>query len=219
MYKLYLFLLFIVLINPFKIIAQIGINTTDPTAMLDVNGTTIIDEKLFLENPGNSNQIRGSKLIIEKTDESIVQYDIAISKYGPINYAELVFNNTSRFGISDYNTKISTDDYIVTVQGYYFVEHGTGSTSVITASNGATNTVEGYQVYAYKNTTDKKWYIKCFINNKGIFRTSANAVTTIDLHMNLIIFRKGFLAKEVDGYSSFDVKKKTTGILAKPPGF
>ena len=63
MYKLSLFLLFIVLINPFKVIAQIGINITDPTAMLDVNGTTIIDEKLFLENPGNSNQIRGSKLI------------------------------------------------------------------------------------------------------------------------------------------------------------
>ncbi|MDP5044793.1 MAG: hypothetical protein NWQ06_07425 [Leeuwenhoekiella sp.] len=218
MIKYVLHTIFIVFINLFSIQAQVGINTDTPTALLDVDGTAIIDKKLYLENPGNSTQIRGSKLIIERTDNSIVQYDISVSKYGPINYAELVFSNTSRFGITDYNTKISTDDYILSVQGYYFVEHGTGSTSVITASGTVNNIVEGYQVYAYKNALDKKWYIKCFINNGGIFRTSANPVTTIDLHMNIIIFRKGLLAKEVPGFT-VNVNKNTVGTLPKPAGF
>ena len=53
-----------------------GINTENPTRTLDVNGTSITDEKLYLEDPGNSTQIRGAKLIIEKTNKELVQYDI-----------------------------------------------------------------------------------------------------------------------------------------------
>lgn len=210
-------ILLMLFINLKPAFAQVGINTTNPQALLDVDGFTIIDNKLFLENPGNSNQIRGSKLIIEKADKSIVQYDIDISKYGPINYAELVFSDTSRNGVMDYNTKINTADYVVTVQGYYFLEHTSLNTSVIIESNSGNNAVEGYQVYAYKNTTTDTWFIRGFVND-GFFRTSNNNNITIDLHMNIIIFRKGLLAKEVNTIY-INTNKITVGTLNKPAGF
>ena len=214
----FLFIIF-ALVKGLCLNAQVGINTTTPTAMLDVNGSVKIDQKLFLEDPGNSNQIRGSKLLIERTDKSIVQYDIQVSKYGPINYAELLFSNTSKYGVRDYNTKISIEDYIVTVQGYYFVEHGTGNTSVVTQSSSGNDYVEGYQVYAYKNTTTKTWYIRGFINNNGIFRTSNNDNISIDLHMNLIIFRTGLLTKKEIPTYSVRAYKYESGTIPKPAGF
>ena len=205
-----------VLIFTYALKAQVGINTTTPSATLDVNGTTKTDAKLFLENPGNSSVIRGSKLIIEKTDRSLVQYDIDVSKYGPINYAEFVFRNTSRAGITDYNTKISTVNYTVSVQGYYFRENGSNSTNVHVVSNKGNNVVEGFQVYAYKNTTTNTWFIKCIVND-GIFE-GRNTSANIDIYMNLIIFRKRFIAKEV-GSVSVNMNQQTSRTVAKPTGF
>lgn len=188
-----------------------------PVRALHVEGSSIVDEKLYLENPGNSNQIRGSKLIIEKTDKAIVQYDINISKYGPINYAEFIFRNTSNNGVTEYDTKISTLDYAVTIQGYYFREYSTNSTSVITASNSGNNVVEGFQVYAYKNNSTNTWFIKGVVNN-GFFIAGSNTNTKIDLYMNLIIYRKGFISKEISDIS-LDLNGNPTGSVAKPTGF
>lgn len=198
-------------------LSQVGINTTTPVRALDVEGNAMTDEKLYLENPGNSTQIRGSKLIIEKTDQSIVQYDINISKYGPINYAQFIFRNTSRDGVKEYDTKISTLDYGVTIQGYYFREYSTNSTSVITASNSGNNVVEGFQVYAYKNPSTNTWFIKGIVNN-GFFLVGSNTNIKIDLYMNLIIYRKGFISKEIPDIT-LDLGGNSTGTVSKPTGF
>lgn len=197
--------------------SQVGINTTNPTETLDVEGLSITDKKLFLENPGNSTQIRGSKLIIEKTNSELVQYDIDVSKYGPINYAQFIFRNTSKNGVTDYNTKISTVNYAVTIQGYYFREFSTNGTSVITESNSGNGVVEGFQVYAYKNNTTNTWFIKGVVNN-GFFLVEGNNNTKIDLYMNLIIFRKGFISKEIPDIE-LNLRGKDTGSVAKPAGF
>ncbi|WP_442845568.1 hypothetical protein [Leeuwenhoekiella sp. H156] len=207
---------FVLLYSGFAL-SQVGINTTTPVRALHVEGNTMTDEKLYLENPGNSTQIRGSKLIIEKTDKAIVQYDINISKYGPINYAQLIFRNTSRNGVTEYDTKISTLDYAVTIQGYYFREYSTNSTSVITASNSGNGVVEGFQVYAYKNPSTNTWFIKGIVNN-GFFLVGTNTNTKIDLYLNLIIYRKGFISKEIPDVS-LDLNGNPTGSVAKPPGF
>ena len=212
-----IFLILYVLLYSGFALCQVGINTTMPVRALHVEGSSIVDEKLYLENPGNSNQIRGSKLIIEKTDKAIVQYDINISKYGPINYAEFIFRNTSNNGVTEYDTKISTLDYAVTIQGYYFREYSTNSTSVITASNSGNNVVEGFQVYAYKNNSTNTWFIKGVVNN-GFFIAGSNTNTKIDLYMNLIIYRKGFISKEISDIS-LDLNGNPTGSVAKPTGF
>jgi len=209
-------LLLLLLGLKFSVFAQVGINTDMPQATLDVEGSGKIDNKLFLENPGNSDVIRGSKLIIEKTDRSIVQYEINASKYGPINYAEFVFRNTPKAGITDYDTKISTANYTVSVQGYYFRENISNNTSTHIVSNKGNTVVEGYQVYAYKNTGTNTWFIKCVVND-GYFE-GANRNANLDIYMNLIIYRKRFIAKEVASYG-INMYQLESGTLSKPPGF
>lgn len=203
--------------------AQVGINTTNPTAELDVVGDTKIDGSLYLENPGSNTQIRGSKLMVISTDGSIKKYDINASKYGPINYAQFEFEDLSQDGLQDYDTKISTAEYIVSIQGYYFLEAGTGDTNVMLHSTISDDNIEGYQIYAYPNTTTNTWFIRAFGNNSE-FMTPTNgsgsntATTTVDLFLNVIIYRKGFISKEV-GSISVDMSGSETGTANKPTGF
>lgn len=177
--------------------AQVGINNPNPTATLDVNGGVSAEGKLFLENPGNSTQIRGSKLLIKKINEQVVQYDIDKSKYGPINYVQFIFRNTNTHGLQDYDTKISATKYLVTVQGFYFlIAHPVNSTNVTVRSERDNSKVEGFQMYAYIDTFTQTWHIKGFVNNSTFQYNSADG--NIDLYMNLIIFRNGLIAKPLD---------------------
>ena len=196
---------------------QVGINTSSPSAMLEVNGDTKLDEKLYLEDPGDNLEIRGAKLLIERTDNSIVQYDIDQSKYGPINYAKLVFENTSKNGITDYDTKISITDYVVGIQGYYFRGYSDGNTSIVSQSSVSTDDIEGFQVYAYKNLVTNTWFIRAFVNN-SIFRRTDNANITVNIYMNVFIFRTGFISKEIPSLD-IDMESESVKTVAKPTGF
>ena len=201
---------------------QVGINTAnpDPAIALEVIGDVRIDGSLFLEDPRSKLQIRNSKLLIQTTSNEIIRYDIAISKYGPINYAQFVFEDLSKDGLQDYNTKIDVDDYIVTIQGYYFLEAGTGDTDVMTHSNTHSDDIEGYQIYAYPNSTTNTWYIRAFINN-ATFRTrlpSDMADTPVDMYLNVVIYRKGFISKELTEVT-VDMGSSETGTAPLPSGF
>lgn len=195
--------------------AQVGINTDFPSADLDVRGDVKIDKELYIENPGNSFQIRGSKFLILSTENEILEYDIVASKYGPINYARFAFMNTSTHGLRDYDTKISATDYIVTVQGYYFTAAG-NNTDVLLHSSASNSNIEGYQIYAYvKGGT---WWLKAFGNN-STFR-SGNPFTDkpIDIFMNLIIYRRGFIAKSLPDIN-VDMNLNGTSTAPLPAGF
>ncbi len=197
--------------------AQVGINNPNPQATLDVVGSTLIEEKLYLENPGNSSQIRGAKLLIQKTDEEVVQYNIDISKYGPINYVQFIFRNTNSQGLKDYDTKISATDYIVTVQGFYFLITGTNDTNVTLRSTVNNNRVEGFQMYAYINPDTNTWFLKGFVNNSR-FQNNSTVDSAIDLYMNLIIFRNGFIAKPLMDVT-VNMNNSETGSVPIPIGF
>ena len=205
---------------PLGLNAQVGINTNSPTSTLHVNGDVIMDNALYLENPSASSKIRNSNLLISLQNSDIVEYDIDVSKYGPINYTEFVFRNLSADGLQDYDTKISIDDYIVTVQGYYYLEAGTGDTDVMTNSNNGNDNIEGHQIYAYKNTTTNTWFIRAFIND-AVFKTRVAGVfldTPVDMYLNLIIYRRGFISKELNSLS-VDMGNLETGTAPLPPGF
>jgi len=185
--------------------AQVGINNSSPLATLDIGGDVLIEGSLFLENPGNNLVIRGSKLLIVSTDNSVKQYDINTSKYGPINYVEYIFDDLSKDGLQDYDTKISTAKYIVSIQGYYFVKAVNGSTNVMTHSLIDNENIEGYQVYAYPNQVTNTWCLRAFINN-GEFMAADNSgnimvPTSVDMYLNIIIYRRGFIAKEQNSIS------------------
>ncbi|GHC51484.1 hypothetical protein [Ulvibacter litoralis] len=200
--------------------AQVGINTSSPSATLDVVGNVKTDLSLFLENPGEYTQIRDSKLLIKSTTDEVLKYNLLVSKYGPTNYAEYVFKDLSTNGLQDYDTKIATSEYIVTVQGFYFVEAITGNTDIMSHSNIRNNNIEGHQIYAYKNTTTNTWFLRGFINN-GTFRSnngSAYVDSPIDLYLNVIIYRNGFITKEQSGIT-VDMGNSETGVAPLPSGF
>ena len=215
-----LFIICILYSFPLGLNAQVGINTNSPTSTLHVNGDVIMDNALYLENPSASSKIRNSNLLISLQNSDIVEYDIDVSKYGPINYTEFVFRNLSADGLQDYDTKISIDDYIVTVQGYYYLEAGTGDTDVMTNSNNGNDNIEGHQIYAYKNTTTNTWFIRAFIND-AVFKTRVAGVfldTPVDMYLNLTIYRRGFISKELNSLS-VDMGNLETGTAPLPPGF
>lgn len=199
---------------------QVGINTTTPNSALDVVGDTKLDGRLYLENPGAVSDIRNSKLLVQSTGGEIKKYDIDVSKYGPINYAEFIFRNLSKNGLQDYDTKISVSDYIVTVQGFYYLEAGTGDTDIMAHSNLSNDNIEGFQVYAYANATTGTWFLRAFVNNSE-FHTrigSVFAATPIDMFLNLIIYRRGFISKSLNSIS-VDMGNSETGTVAAPTGF
>ncbi len=200
--------------------AQVGINTTNPIAMLHVEGDVILDGNLYLEKPGEFNVIRGSKLLVNSQSNDILQYDIEESKYGPINYVQFAFKNANTNGIKDYDTKISTTDYLVTVQGYYFTGPN-NNTNIMPHSNGNSNEIPGFQMYAYKNTTTKTWFLRGFFNNatfRSPLMSGIYADVSVDLYMNLIIFRNGFISKPQDDVI-IDLQKSETFTAPLPPGF
>ncbi|CAM3414887.1 hypothetical protein [Aequorivita lipolytica] len=197
--------------------AQVGINNPNPTATLDVTGSVLVGKNLYLENPGEFPEIRGSQLLIKKTDEQVVKYDIDQSKYGPINYVQFVFRNTNTIGLQNYDTKISANDYLVTVQGFYFLVNGTNSTNITIHSNIAEDNIEGYQIYAYTDNSTQTWHIKGFVND-STFRNDANADTAIDLYINLIIFRNGFIAKPLENVY-VNMNNQETKTVPAPTGF
>lgn len=186
--------LIIFLLNTGFLMAQVGINNPDPQYTLDVNGSVLVHKHLYLENPGDSDQIRGSNLLIQKTNGQIVRYNIEQSKYGPINYVQFVFQDTSTNGLTGYDTRISAEKYLVTVQGFYFLKAGTNDTNITIKSTLDNTKVEGFQFYAYIDTNTNTWHIKGFVNNSK-FQDNSLLDTSIDLYMNLIIFRNGFIAK------------------------
>ena len=210
----------LILFSTMTAIAQVGINTLTPNADLEVNGN-IKTGGLFLEDPGDNNNIRGSKFLVRSASNELMRYDINTSKYGPINYAEFVFSSLSTDGLLDYDTKISTAEYLVSIQGYSFGIVGSGRTgSVMPHSKNDDMNIEGYQIYAYKNTTTNTWFLRAFVNDSEFQRSTGGGYsnTSIDLYLNVMMYRKGFISKEQPDIT-LDMGNLTTGTAPLPTGF
>ena len=218
MQNIYILLLIVLSFSPIH--AQVGINTNTPSATLEILGGVKLDSSLYLENPGNNTQIRGSKLLIRSTSNDLLRYDITASKYGPINYAEFSFNDLSTNGLYDYDTKISTADYIVSVEGYRFHDETPTETSVMPHSLISNDNIEGYQIYAYDNSTTQTWWLRAFVNNSEFMVRQGNGyeVTTIDMILNIIIYRRGFIAKSLTPIS-VDMGGIDSATAPLPSGF
>ncbi|PKA82609.1 hypothetical protein ATE92_0742 [Ulvibacter sp. MAR_2010_11] len=201
--------------------AQVGINTTTPSAALDVNGEVLIDGGFYLESPGDNTAIRGSKFLVRTTSNELSRYDIAQSKYGPINYVEFAFKNLSAQGLLDYDTKIATNDYLVSIQGYSCGIAGAGRTGSIMPSSSVSNlNIEGYQIYAYPNPATGTWFLRAHVNNSTWQRYQGDGYvdTEIDMWLNVMIYRKGFIAKAQNDIT-VNMLFLPEGVALPPSGF
>src|SRR5690554_6386962 len=157
--------------------AQVGINNENPEATLDVAGDVLVRGKLYLENPGRYTGTDEVNMLVMNDAKEVSKYDVEISDYGPINYAQFVFNNVSSSGLSaadDYNTQINANNYTLAVHGFSYVHTvATSNTSVTnrkTSGNPTTNHtryIEGQQIHAFVQYVT--WRLRGFVNNSPFY--------------------------------------------------
>ena len=213
-------LIFLISLASNEAMSQVGINTDTPSATLEVVGDVIVDNKLYLESPDEFTVIQNSKLLVKTTSDNIVQYDIDVSKYGPLNYVQYIFTDLSTDGLQDYDTKIPVDDYLVTIKGYYFFQATTGNTSIVLDSTLSNNNIEGYQFYAYPHPITNTWFFRGTVNNAKFQADDGSNYynTSVDLFLNVIIYRNGFITKN-KGDVAVDMGNSETAIIPLPTGF
>lgn len=213
--KYRIFLFFIFFIQSFNMLSQVGVNNPTPAATLDVVGDVLIREKLYLENPGGYDADPTSNLLMINTStDSVINYDLDSSSFGPLNYVQFAFMNTSSFGLDQgYNTKISAAKYTVAVHGYAFRRGD--NTNVSLRSSTSSTYIEGHQFYAY--VQGGEWHINAFVNNSRFYLGSSP--TQVDLYLDLIVYRTNFITKVFDTAQVVDMSKAPTGDAVLPTGF
>ncbi|MGO3184573.1 MAG: hypothetical protein ACTIJ9_17225 [Aequorivita sp.] len=198
------------------LVAQVGINNINPSASLDVTGNVLVQEKLILEDSRNYTGETSSKLLMIHNDGSIIHYNIGSSSYGPLNFVQYVFKNTSNYGLTDgYNTRIDASKYTLAVHGYYFVRSSDGNGNVSFRSiNGAQN-VQGQQFYAY--VQGGTWRIKALVNNSRFY--IGYVLANVDIYMDVLIYRNNFITKVETTPRVINMGRQTTRTAPLPAGF
>ena len=205
--------------------AQVGINNENPESTLDVDGNVLVRGKLFLENPGRYVGEDEVNLLVMNDAKVVRRYDVEISDYGPINYAQFVFNNVAASGLSGtggFNTQIDASKYTLAVHGFSYTGTGaTPSTSITnrkTSGDPTTNRtryIEGQQFYAIvQNGT---WRLRGFVNNSPFYLD--NSQSQVHMKMDVIIYRNDFITKIWPGVQTINMNQQPTGAAPLPAGF
>jgi hypothetical protein len=165
---------------------RVGIKTDKPTETLDVNGKTYTNS-LYLRNPGEPTMTGGSFLA---TSENALQvYDPNLESSGLFNYIKLSLTNVSGAGITDYDTKIDANNFLVVLHNYSF-KLSNGNTNVMLdyGDNGINDNKQGSpDVVAFKS--NGTWHIKArFTDSRIIANTSSGPsrdynTFTVDLYL------------------------------------
>ncbi|WP_124979954.1 hypothetical protein [Nonlabens xiamenensis] len=196
------------------------INDSTTPATAEVDGNLRVNGDFYLENPGEVTNLDNAKLLVQSTSNDIMKYDIDVSKYGPINYSQYIFQNVNSAGLMSYDTKIPVSKYVVTVQGFYFTQANYDE-NILLRSTVANDRIEGYTVRAYVDTASgasfPTWHFQAF-GTDSTFRTPAGAVTNANIFLNVFIFRRGFVIKD-QGDVTVDMNNNEINNAATLPGF
>lgn len=213
-HKYLLFTLFFV--QSIWLVAQVGINNINPTASLDVTGNVLVQKKLILEDSRNYTGETSSKLLMIHNDGSIIHYNIGSSSYGPLNFVQYVFRNTSYNGLTGgYNTRIDASKYTLAVHGFYFVRSYDGNGNVSFRSAAGSRYVEGQQFYAY--VQGGTWRIKALVNNSRFY--IGYDLANVDIYMDVLIYRNNFITKVGNTTQAINMGGQQTATAPLPNGF
>ena len=94
---------------------NVGINTTNPTENLDVNGIVHAD-KLYLRAPGDPQELPIK--FMASSNRSLDVYDSEAGPSSLVNYINLNFTSVSNVGVTAYDTKINAADFTVAVRSF-----------------------------------------------------------------------------------------------------
>ena|SRR5690554_244343 len=210
------------LFNSACLLAQVGIGTDSPTSTLDVKGNVLVQQKLYLEEPGSYTGEENSSFLVINNNDAILKYNVATSSFGPINYVQFVVRNVSNLGLRNgFNTKISADNYTLAVHGFYFLRSSDSNTNISfrktsgTPEDNRTRYIEGQQFYAY--IQDGTWWLKAFVNNSQFYL--GDAVANPDIYMDVIIYRNNFITKIFPTVQNINMEGRNEKTVPLPAGF
>ncbi|MBV8328082.1 hypothetical protein [Chryseobacterium sp.] len=200
---------------------KVGIQTDKPTETLDVNGKSYTNS-LYLRNPGEPTMTGGSFLA---TSENALQlYDPNLESSGLFNYLKLSLTGVSGLGITDYDTKIDANNFLVVLHNYSF-KLNDGSTNVMLdyGDNGINDNKQGSpDVTAFKS--NGTWHIKAKFSDSRVIATNTNPPSrtynnlTIDLY--LMAYKRLITKQNIsDVNADLGGTDGSTRTISKPAGF
>lgn len=151
---------------------KVGVKTTSPKETLDVNGDTFTNS-LYMRNPGEPTMTGGH--FLATSQNSLQIYDPNLETSGLFNYIKLSLTGVSGAGITDYDTKIDANNFLVTVHNYSFkLNDGSTNVALDYGDNGRNDNAQGSpDVTAFRS--NGTWHLRArFTNSKLIAFTSAN---------------------------------------------
>ncbi|WP_223599715.1 hypothetical protein [Chryseobacterium sp. GVT01B] len=200
---------------------NVGINTANPTETLDVNGKTYTNS-LYLRNPGEPTMTGGS--FLATSQNGLQLYDPALESSGLFNYLKLTLTGISGSGITDYDTKIDANNFLVVLHNYSF-KLNDGNTNVMLdyGDNGINDNKQGSpDVVAFKS--NGTWHIRAkFTDSRIIAVNSSNPARsynnfTVDLY--LMAYRRLITKQNInDVTADLGGNNGSTQTITKPSGF
>jgi hypothetical protein len=200
---------------------KVGINTDKPTETLDVNGNTYTNS-LYLRNPGEPTMTGGSFLA---TSENALQlYDPKLESSGLFNYIKLTLTGVSGAGITDYDTKIDANNFLVILHNYSF-KLNDNSTNVMLdyGNNGVNDNRQGSpDVVAFKS--NGTWHIRAKFTDSRIIATNTTPPSrtynnfTVDLY--LMAYKRLITKQNINDINAdLGGNDGSTQTINKPSGF
>lgn len=217
------------------IIAQtgnVGISSTPfaPQENLDVNGKTYANN-VYLRTPGEPQETGGKFLasVVDKTvrNSKDTPFTLYSGNKPLFNYILLNLNNVSSDGITDFNTKISTTEFVLVIHNYSFKNFSSNSTihntTSVTLKNTSANVQGSPNIAAYKGG-DGFWHIRANFTNSSFRRVADFDTTTnrykIELYMMAYryLITKQNIPDQTVGLGGND-GSSTSYSVPKPTGF
>ncbi|MDQ1855699.1 hypothetical protein [Chryseobacterium sp. WLY505] len=200
---------------------KVGVNTANPTETLDVNGKTYTNS-LYLRNPGEPTMTGGSFLA---TSQNALQlYDPALESSGLFNYLKLTLTGVPGTGITDYDTKIDANNFLVILHNYSF-RLNDGNTSVMLdyGDNGVNDNKQGSpDVVAFKS--NGTWHVRARFTDSRMIATNTSTPSrtynnfTVDLY--LMAYRRLIEKQNINDINDdLGGNDGSTKTINKPSGF
>ena len=204
---------------------NVGINTTNPTENLDVNGIVHAD-KLYLRAPGDPQELPIK--FMASSNRSLDVYDSQAGASSLVNYLNLNFTNVSNVGVTAYNTKIAAADFTVAVRGYS-IENSPTNIDVYTMHDlNETKTSSPY----YQASPDfvayvqgGTWWVRARYLNAKLTKSGAAPVAAdrFNIRLQLLVYKelitKNITTPTPGAGLDLGGTSGSTSIIPKPTGF
>lgn len=200
---------------------NVGIGTQNPTENLDVNGTTYTN-KLYLRNPGFPTEPGGRYLVTSNNKLDVQDPSTETSAF--YNYIKLTLTGIPKQGLTDYDTKIDANKFVLVLHSYYITSANDDEKILLDYNrDGSNNSKQGSPNFtAFRS--NGTWHITGnFINSNLVY----NAPGGVNLNYNTFKIAFNLVAyKYLITKNSFPSQTVNLGgtdgsatPLTPPPGF